>query len=351
MKKINLGILGGGQLGSMLCMAAKKLDIYTIVWSDDPMSPAKQFSDEFIFSNYSDNKKFNYFTEKVDKITFEFENIPFDILDKLDSIKEVLPKPRVNKIIQNRILEKDFVNDQNIKTTEYKKITNKDDLTSNADLLPAMLKTATLGYDGKGQFRLNKLEDCKNISLSKNSDYILEKLVNLKKELSVIVTRFKKNEYEIYEPFENKHEDQILKVSKIPANISKEHFSQSIEYAKKISEKLDYVGTLCVEFFIDDKDNLLVNEIAPRVHNSGHMTINSHNISQFENHIRAVCGLKKVKTLKLYNAKMTNILGNEISKYKGKKFQNNKFFFDYFKKEIKEKRKMGHFTEINKIND
>ena len=176
-------------------------------------------------------------------------------------------------------------------------------------------------------------------------------MVSLKKEISVIVTRFKKNEYEIYEPFENKHEDQILKVSKIPANINKEHFSQSIAYAKKISEELDYVGTLCVEFFIDDKNNLLVNEIAPRVHNSGHMTINSHNISQFENHIRAVCGLKKVNTLKLYNAKMTNILGNEITKYKGKKLQGNEFFFDYLKKEVKEKRKMGHFTEINKIND
>ncbi len=351
MKKINLGILGGGQLGSMLCMAAKKLNIYTIVWSDDPVSPAKDFSDEFIFSNYNNSEKINYFAKKVDKITFEFENIPFDILDKLNSIKEVLPKPQINKIVQNRILEKDFVNNQNIKTTEYKKVSKKEDLMSNADLLPAMLKTATLGYDGKGQFKLNNLEDCKSISLSKNTNYILEKLVNLKKEISVIVTRFKKNEYEIYEPFENRHEDQILRVSKIPANISKEHFSQSIEYAKKISEKLDYVGTLCVEFFIDDKDNLLVNEIAPRVHNSGHMTINSHNVSQFENHIRAVCGLEKIKILKLYNAEMTNILGKEIIKFKGKKLQNNEFFFDYLKKEIKEKRKMGHFTEINKIND
>ena len=217
--------------------------------------------------------------------------------------------------LQQRILE--------WKTTEYKKVSKKEDLMSNADLLPAMLKTATLGYDGKGQFKLNNLEDCKSISLSKNTNYILEKLVNLKKEISVIVTRFKKNEYEIYEPFENRHEDQILRVSKIPANISKEHFSQSIEYAKKISEKLDYVGTLCVEFFIDDKDNLLVNEIAPRVHNSGHMTINSHNVSQFENHIRAVCGLEKIKILKLYNAEMTNILGKEIIKFKGKKLQNN----------------------------
>ena len=175
MKKINLGILGGGQLGSMLCMAAKKLNIYTTVWSDDPMSPAKEFADEFIFSNYSDNKKFNHFTKKVDKITFEFENIPFNILDKLNSIKEVLPKPQINKIIQNRILEKDFVNNQNIKTTEYKKVSNKDDLTSNEDLLPAMLKTATLGYDGKGQVKLNNLEDCKNVSLLKDTNYILKK--------------------------------------------------------------------------------------------------------------------------------------------------------------------------------
>ena len=351
MKKINLGILGGGQLGSMLCMAAKKLDIDTIVWSDDPTSPAKEFSNEFIFSDYKDNEKFNHFTKKADKITFEFENIPFDILDKLNSIKEVLPKPQINKIVQNRILEKDFVNNQNIKTTEYKKICNKDDLISNAHLLPAMLKTATLGYDGKGQFKLNNLEDCKNINLSKNTNYILEKMVYLKKEISVIITRFKKYEYEIYEPIENKHEDQILKFSKIPANISKEHFSQSIEYAKKISEKLDYIGTLCVEFFIDDKGDLLVNEIAPRVHNSGHMTINSHNISQFENHIRAVCGLEKLKIFKLYNAEMTNILGKEIIKFKEKKLKDNEFFFDYLKKEIKEKRKMGHFTEINKIND
>ena len=167
MKKTNLGILGGGQLGCMLCMAAKKLDVYTIVWSDDPESPAKEFADEFIFSNYGDNEKLDFFTKNVDKITFEFENIPFDILDKLNSIKEVLPKPEINKIIQNRILEKDFINDQNIKTTEYKRIINKDDLQSNVNLLPAMLKTATLGYDGKGQFKLNNLEDCKILAFLK----------------------------------------------------------------------------------------------------------------------------------------------------------------------------------------
>ena len=130
----------------------------------------------------------------------------------------------------------------------------------------------------------------------------------------------------------------------IPANITKEIFKEAQEIAKKISEKLQYIGTMCVEFFIDQENKLYVNEIAPRVHNSGHLTINSHNISQFENHIRAVCHLENIPLKKISNAKMTNIIGNEISKYRSRTFAANEFFFDYLKKDIKDKRKMGHFT-------
>ena len=126
------------------------------------------------------------------------------------------------------------------------------------------------------------------------------------------------------------------------------HFKKSQEWAKLISEELQYVGTLCVEFFIDSKDNLYANEIAPRVHNSGHLTINSHNISQFENHIRAVCGLEKLETKKICNARMINLIGSDIEDYRGKSFKDNEFFFDYLKTEIREKRKMGHFTIIEK---
>ena len=174
------------------------------------------------------------------------------------------------------------------------------------------------------------------------------KFINLKKEISVIVTRFGNQKYEIYEPIENVHDDQILKNSKIPAEISDEILKKSKNWAKHIAEELDFIGTLCVEYFVDKKDNLFVNEIAPRVHNSGHLTINSHNISQFENHIRAVCGLKRKETKKLFDAKMINLIGNDILIYKDKKFSDNEFFFDYLKKEIKPKRKMGHLTILKK---
>jgi 5-(carboxyamino)imidazole ribonucleotide synthase len=171
--------------------------------------------------------------------------------------------------------------------------------------------------------------------------------VKLKKEISVIITRFANNSYEIYDPIENTHENQILKHSKIPAEISDEILKQSKDWSVRLSEELKYIGTLCVEFFIDRNENLYVNEIAPRVHNSGHLTINAYNISQFENHIRAVCSLEKIPLKKLSNAKMVNLIGNEITHYrKNSNFKNNEFFFDYLKKEIKEKRKMGHITTL-----
>ena len=211
------------------------------------------------------------------------------------------------------------------------------------------MKTTTLGYDGKGQFRLNNKNDIDKQKIDFSSQYILERIINLKKEISVIITRFKNQSYEIYEPIENVHKDQILKFSEIPAKISGNILNLSTEWAKKISEELDYVGTLCVEYFIDENDNLYVNEIAPRVHNSGHLTINSHNVSQFENHIRAVCALDKLETKKIYNAKMINLIGEDITEYRNKKVKENEFFFDYQKKEIKPKRNMGHFTIIIKI--
>jgi 5-(carboxyamino)imidazole ribonucleotide synthase len=348
MTAINLGIIGGGQLGSMLANAAKKLNIKTTVYCDDKNAPAQNFCDDFIFGNYQDLEKIKKFVDKINLVTFEFENIPFETLKKINEIKKVLPNPEINKIIQNRLTEKDFVNKLNIQTTKYKLIKNKNDLEKSLDFIPGILKTSTLGYDGKGQFKINSKNDLDNIKINLNEEYIFEKLVDLKKEISVIITRFGSQKYEIYEPIENEHEDQILKYSKIPAQIDQDIFEKSKEWSKKISEELDYIGTLCVEFFIDKNNTLYVNEIAPRVHNSGHLTINSHNISQFENHIRAVCALEKVETKKLFNAKMINLIGKDILNYRDKKFSENEFFFDYQKKEVKPKRKMGHFTTLIK---
>ena len=349
MSDITLGIIGGGQLGSLLSEAANKLNIDTVIFSDDKNSPAKNFTKNFISGNYNDEKLIKEFLSKVNVITYEFENIPYKILKKLNEIKPVLPKPEINKLIQNRYTEKDFLNKNNIRTTRYSLIKDEDDIKINDGLIPGLLKTCTLGYDGKGQFKIDKTENISS-EIDFTKEYILEKFVKLQKEISVIITRFGHQRYEIYEPIENLHEDQILKHSKIPAQISEKIKNQATNWATIIAEELDYVGTLCVEYFIDNKDNLYANEIAPRVHNSGHLTINSHNVSQFENHIRAVCGLEKVETKKIYNARMLNLIGNDIEDYRVKNFKDNEFFFDYQKTEIREKRKMGHFTIIEKEN-
>ena len=347
MSDSTLGIIGSGQLGSMLCQAAKKLNVRTVVISDDEQGPAQKYADQFIFAKYDDQQKIKQFTDKADVVTFEFENIPINILKQIEKEKKVLPKPEINRIIQNRKLEKSFVNELGIATTKWAFIEKAEDVTKNSNLLPGILKTNTLGYDGQGQFVLKSLADVKK-DWCFTADYILEKKVNLKKEISVIITRFIDGETFIYEPIENLHKDQILKHSKIPANIDEKIYKQAQNNAKIIADELDYVGSMCVEYFIDQDDNLLVNEIAPRVHNSGHLTINAFNISQFENHIRAVCGLKFEKPKKNSNAEMINILGKEIEEYRSKTFKEDEFFFDYGKKIIKEKRKMGHLTILKK---
>ena len=347
MADINLGIIGGGQLGSMLSVAAKKLNIKTIIYCDDKDAPAQNFCDEFIFGSYKDRDKIIEFVNKVNIVTFEFENIPYQTLSEINKIKTVLPKPSINRIIQHRLAEKDFINKLNIRTTRYTSIEKRSDLNTLEDFLPGILKTTTMGYDGKGQYPIKKITDLDSLNIDFSKGYILEKLVRLKKEISVIITRFGNNKYEIYEPIENTHENQILKYSKIPAEIDKKIFDQSKDWAINIAEELKYIGTLCVEFFIDRNENLYVNEIAPRVHNSGHLTINAYNVSQFENHIRAVCSLEKIPLKKLSNAKMVNLIGNQIEPYrKNIKLDDNEFFFDYLKKEIKDKRKMGHLTTL-----
>ena len=347
MSEITLGILGGGQLGSMLSLAAKKINIKSIIYSDDKDAPAQNFCNEFIYGKYNNKEQIYDFVRKSNVITFEFENIPYETLNEISKIKSVYPKPSINRLIQHRLAEKDFINKLNIRTTRYVSIERKSDLDSLEDFLPGILKTTTMGYDGKGQYPIENLGEIDDLNIDFSKEYILEKLVKLKKEISVIVTRFGNNKYEIYEPIENTHENQILKKSKIPAEINNKLIEQSKEWSLQISEELKYIGTLCVEFFIDKNDNLYVNEIAPRVHNSGHLTINAFNVSQFENHVRAVCSLEQIPIQKLHNAEMINLIGNQIDDYRQNlKLKDNQFFFDYLKKEIKDKRKMGHLTTL-----
>ena len=248
MSKPTLGIIGGGQLGSMLAVAAKNLEIKTVIFCDDSDAPAQKFSNEFIYGTYNDQNKINEFISKVDVITFEFENIPYETLNEISKSKPVLPKPYINRLIQHRLAEKDFINKLNIRTTQYVSIKNKSEIDAIQKFLPGLLKTTTLGYDGKGQYLINSIKDLDFLNIDFSKEYILEKLVKLKKEISIIVTRFSDKKYEIYEPIENTHEDQILKYSITPADISDKILKQSKMWAMKIAEELKYVGTLCVEF-------------------------------------------------------------------------------------------------------
>lgn len=339
-----LGIIGGGQLGSMLCQAAKKINIKTVIYCDDKDAPAQNYADSFINANYDDENQIQDFIKKVNIVTFEFENIPVSILEKIKLKIPVYPDPNVNFIIQNRSKEKKFINDLGIKTVNYKDIYSKKDLNNIDHLLPGILKTTTLGYDGKGQIVISSNKDLKKIIIDKH--YILEKKIDLQKEISVIITRFQNGNSIIYDPIENIHKDQILDTSTIPANINEEIANLSKDYAVKLANELNYVGTMCVEYFIDNKNELLINEIAPRVHNSGHLTINAFNVSQFESHVRAVCDLEKINPVMESKAIMKNIIGDNIFEYRNKQFQKNEFFFDYLKKESKAKRKMGHLTTL-----
>ena len=337
-----LGIIGGGQLGSMLCQAAKKVNIKTVIYCDDKNAPAQNFSDQFINSSYENINKITEFSNLVDVVTFEFENIPVPTLEIIKKIKPVYPDPQVNFIVQNRSREKDFINKSGIKTVNYKNINSAEDLKQVNQLVPGILKTTTLGYDGKGQVVINETDDLKKISFE--NEYILEEKIKLNKEISVIVTRYQNGECVIYDPIENIHYDQILDTSTVPAKIDENIIRLSKDYAKTLATKLNYIGTMCVEYFINDQKELLVNEIAPRVHNSGHLTINAYNISQFESHVRAVCNLEKIKPKLKINAQMKNIIGEDIFKYREQRFKSNEYFFDYLKTEAKPKRKMGHLT-------
>ena len=243
MSKPTLGIIGGGQLGSMLAIAASKLEIKTVIFCNDIDAPAQNFSNDFV-QDYNDQNKIKEFINKVDVITFEFENIPYETLNEINKTKPVLPKPSVNRIIQHRLAEKDFINKLNIRTTRYVSIKKKSEIESVQDMLPGLLKTTTLGYDGKGQYLIQNIAELETLNIDFTKEYILEKLVKLKKEISIIITRFSDEKYEIYEPIENLHEDQILKLSKIPAEIDNKILEQSKLFEKEIAEELKYIGNI-----------------------------------------------------------------------------------------------------------
>ena len=339
-----VGILGGGQLGMMLCQAARKLNLQTFIYTDSDDSPAIKYADSYLIKKYDNFHEIDSFIKKCDFVTYEFENIPFKTLSYIEQKINVSPNSQVNKIIQDRLTEKNYVNKINIPTVPYIEINNTTDLKSvDPNFFPAILKTRKLGYDGKGQIVIHSYKDISEIS---NNEYILEKKINLHQEISIIAVRYKDGTIFTYQPIDNVHRNQILFRSFSPANSEKSIIEEAKNHANNFAEKISYVGTFCLEFFITEEKKLLLNEIAPRVHNSGHLTIESYNVSQFESHIRSVCNLEKIKPSLKYKSEMINILGDDIYNYRDKSIKENEYFHDYHKKESKTGRKMGHFTKV-----
>ena len=348
--KKTIGILGGGQLGMFLCISAKRLNFNVNIYSERENCSAKKFCDKIYVGSLNDLNKIKVFTDSSDIITVETENIPLKVLEYIESFNKLRPSVSIIEIAQNRIKEKKFLNSLNgIMTTKYEEIRNFNDLKNVFKLFDQnlILKSCEFGYDGKNQFKIDNtnLEKFKNF---KFENFIAEKVVNFKKEISVIACRDTFGEIKFFPPVENKHEDNILKSSTYPSSLSDNIKNKAIEYAFQITTELNLIGIIAIEMFVTAKEEVLINELAPRPHNSGHWSIDCCKNNQFDNLIYAITD-NKVKNPEIFSGgEMRNIIGHEYSK---KICCNEKFkFYDYFKDKIEEKRKMAHYTIIRSIN-
>ncbi len=347
-----IGILGGGQLGKMLAMAAARLGLRCQVFSPDPDSPAFDVVANATCAEYADVEALELFANDVDVITYEFENVPSAAALVLSARRPVLPERKILETTQDRLAEKDFVTRLGIGTAAYADVTSAASLRQAAARigLPAVVKTRRFGYDGKGQAIIRKADEIDRIweELGTKSA-ILEAFVPFEREISVIAARSADGQVECFDVTENEHRDHILKVSRAPAAIPDSLAAQAREIARQIADALGYVGVLAVEMFVlaDAKGpEVLVNEIAPRVHNSGHWTLDGASISQFEQHIRAIAGWPLGKPVRHGEVTMTNLIGDEISSYPEWLTVPGATVHIYGKGAARPGRKMGHVTQV-----
>lgn len=344
-----IGIVGGGQLGRMSATAAAALGYKTHIYTDKKNSPASFVSNKTTVAKYTNKTALRKFAKEVDVVTFEFENIPHESVKILAEIVPVRPCWNALYIVQNRIREKDFLNKIGVKTTKYESVTSAKTLEAAYKKIgpKCILKTTELGYDGKGQSFVDENSNLKKLWRDgKFGKAILEQLVDYKKEISVIVARGADGGAIPYIPVENIHKSGILDTSIAPARVSLEIIQDAWDKAHEIADRLEIVGLLCVEFFVSKNNELLVNELAPRPHNSGHWTIDACITSQFEQLIRAICGLPLGNTEYHCPAIMKNLIGEDVYSY-------SEFIKDpdtkvhiYGKEEAKPGRKMGHVTHL-----
>lgn len=346
-----VGVFGSGQLGRMLSFAAKRMGYRVHIFSPATHTPAGQVSDLETSASYEDLEAVQTFAKSVDVITVEFENIPFETLQSAQALSPVHPSPQVLYTTQNRLREKTFMHQKGLPVTPFKQIDTEADIAQALQALgtPAVMKTAGFGYDGKGQAIVRSLEEATSAYRTLGGGtVILEAFINYQQEVSVVAARTRSGDYADFSVIENDHEHHILDVSVAPSGLSDVIQEEAREIARAVLEALDVVGVMCVEMFLTEGGDLLINEVAPRPHNSGHLTIEGCVTSQFEQQLRAVCGLPLGSTDFLRPVAMVNLLG-ELWEGGEPDWQNVLAMQDvhlhlYGKGEARVGRKMGHIT-------
>jgi len=343
-----IGILGGGQLGRMLAVAAAKLGLRTHIYCDDAEAPAFDVAAARTLASYGDETALAAFARSADAITFEFENVPSAAVAYLARMKQVRPGARALAVTQDRLAEKTFLSELGFETAEFARADTREEARAAFARIgaPAILKTRRFGYDGKGQTAIACAEDFESAFASlRGTPAILERMVELAFECSVIAARASDGAFATYDPPENLHGDHILRRSLVPARLTSEQGTQARAAAKRIADALHYVGVLTVEFFAAKDGRLLVNEIAPRVHNSGHWTLEACVVSQFEQHIRAVAGWPLGDPSRHSDAVMDNLIGADAEDWQALARGRGALHL-YGKREIRPGRKMGHITRL-----
>ncbi len=348
-----IGVFGSGQLGRMFAIEARKMGYRVHTFSPESDTPTGQVADIETCASYNDLDAVRAFARGVDVVTFEFENVPFEAVDAASELVDVHPRGDILHTTQNRLREKTFLSENGFPVAPFKHIKLIEDLHQAASEIgrPAILKTAGFGYDGKGQRKLTAVGEFERAFADLNGqEGVLEALIDFEREVSVVCARDRHGNFAHYGVMENAHSNSILDVSFSPAVVSESAYAEAIEIARNLTEIMDYVGTLCVEFFVTKDERLLVNEMAPRPHNSGHLTFDACVTSQFEQQLRAVCGLPLGSTEFYRPAAMANLLGDiwqggEPNWAAAVADKNIKLHL-YGKIEPRVGRKMGHLTAI-----
>ncbi len=345
-----LGVLGGGQLGRMFCVAARTMGYRVLVLDPDPLCGAGHIADLHIKADYSDQQALEKMAAECDAITLEFENIPSASVRFIAGKTRVFPGAEALEIAQNRDLEKQFAKNAGLQPVPYFALRQASDLQQAAENVgfPAILKSNTLGYDGKGQFVVNDINELNDAYQQVGKvDCVLEKKINIRCEISAIIARNASAERATFPVSENQHRNGVLHMSIVPARVSAALAGQAVESAAILAEALSYVGILAVEFFVSDDGELYFNEMAPRPHNSGHYTKDACVTSQFEQQVRMMCGLTPGDTRLLSPVVMVNMLGDLwLPDWSGIFSQSNIKLHLYGKTEARPGRKMGHFNVL-----